>query len=990
MSGYFGGLGGGGFLGGASGGSGFFGGAGGGGGGPTASDPSIVRKLQPDHTIHLRGFDDRGAGASLHSATESSFRVSGVFRDSADFAVLMLWDRDCYFEHFRMKYLPDDLFDGVTLEFDAHFDDGLAALDTEKFPTISQNYLSYIPTTGTPGRVRLFDYAGASPVSGTYTKAQTTVTIAASPAIIYDRVTIWFRNYAFDYLATGGETANDVAAALAAQINAAGMDSTGIEASASGAVITISAKKAGRDGNLLRIYTQSKTATLTATASAEQLAGGSSDATWHFTVPLDAIGIPTTSGETRIRQLWLTFAPELSDGAAYADAEFEATFTNWTVTGANAALKVAGPGSVRIGSRDKWVSYSGATWAEEASNQIGGTGWFYLGFARRASTVGDSVTIRYACQSTHDLYLGTSLYSDRGKWTVSLDGGASTTLDCYLASDVPVVTRRRIRTAVAAGEHTVTLTLAAGTSPSTGDYGYFDYLEAAVPGDVPAAPATYANVAPANDYGTDHSYKLSPQRLLWNYERLGFMGPMNLYVSVFWWNQRVRSGAVFPSASIDFSQTTWPPGYAAFVDIGGQVFGKSVFPADTATSIANHFAQFINGASTGVWASAAGPVLTITNRAIGSAYNFTLSAWQEDDTVPTPIQTALTTSGSLSGGTYGKWIVDPTQSPTINRGARDWLADLLAECAARSREIVLAYSMELLNPPDDPGSGAVWSARYWNGDPVETATGFGTNVTTHCSFTAAPLAYHKDVFLDTADLMDAAGVPVAIQMGEFVWWYFNNASPPTSNPGSNPAKGMAYYDAETAAAAVTALGRPLVRFAWPDDDPSVNSYADANFLRDRLYGYVDALRDHVKATYSAAVIELLLPLDVNYPSQYGRYDLGGRLNHYLHADPRLLNPATAPFDRLKIEGLDFGAGSRDHDKARWAMRFPTAAGSGSWPRANVRYLVPWFNGGCPWPSEFLRASNESVPVINFWAFDHVCLLGWPLPLPVNASDARIN
>ncbi|TAL08395.1 MAG: hypothetical protein EPO02_13000 [Nitrospirae bacterium] len=932
-----------------------------------------VKKLQPNRTMHLRGFDDRGSAAALHATTASSFKVSGVFRDAADFAVLMLWDRDCFFEHQRMKYLPDDLFDGITLEFDAHYA-GLQPLDSIKFPTIAWPYLSYIATTGDPGTVLLFDYAGASPVSGTYTKAQTTVTVAASPAIIYDRVTIWFRNYAFDVIAAGGETASDVAATLVSQINGAGMDDSGIEAEQSGADVIIRAKRPGRDGNLLRIYCQSKTATLTVTPSAEQLAGGSSDATWHYTIPLDGIGIPLTDGETRIRQLWLTFAPELADAAPYADTEFVATFTNWSVSGSNAALKVAGPGSVRIGSRDAWCQYTGSSWVEEASNQPGGTGWYWKGFARRASTVGDKVTIEYHAQATHDLYVGTSLYTDRGKWGVRLDGDTQTSLNCYLATDVPIVTRRQVRSAVAAGAHTVTLTLRAHDSPSSNDYAYFDFLEAAVPGDVPDAPATYSTVSPAVDYDTDHAYKVSPQRMMWAFDRLGFEGPMNLYVGVFWWNQRVRDGAVFPAATIDFSQTTYATGDGVFVDISGQTFGKSVFPADDDVSIAKHFAQFINGASTGVWAESSGAVLTITNRAIGSAYNFTLTAWKE-----TPTHVDLTVSGSLSGGTYGIWIVDPTQTPTINRGAREWLADLLAECATRSREIVLAYSMELLNPPDDPGDGQVWAARLHDGTAVTTATGFGSNVTTHCAFLSKVLDYQKDVFLDTAGLMDAAGVPVHLQAGEFVWWYF---------PGSSPSDthGMAYYDDDTAAAAVVALGRPLATFLHATDDPAVNGYADADFLRDRLHDHLAAIESHVKATYASAVLELLLPLDVNFPSQYGPYGLGGQLNYYLHTDPRLLDPSTAPFDRLKIEGLDFGAGSRDHDKAKWAMRFPID--NGTWPRSSVRYLIPWFNGGCPWPLEFLRAQNEAVPVINFWAFDHLCLLGWPLPLPNNPSDAR--
>ena len=43
--------------------------------------PERIYKLQPDRTIQLRGFDDLGASAALHSATPSSFKVSGVFEN---------------------------------------------------------------------------------------------------------------------------------------------------------------------------------------------------------------------------------------------------------------------------------------------------------------------------------------------------------------------------------------------------------------------------------------------------------------------------------------------------------------------------------------------------------------------------------------------------------------------------------------------------------------------------------------------------------------------------------------------------------------------------------------------------------------------------------------------------------------------------------------------------------------------------------------------
>jgi len=107
-----------------------------------------------------------------------------------------------------------------------------------------------------------------------------------------------------------------------------------------------------------------------------------------------------------------------------------------------------------------------------------------------------------------------------------------------------------------------------------------------------------------------------------------------------------------------------------------------------------------------------------------------------------------------------------------------------------------------------------------------------------------------------AALLAAAGLPVRLQFGEVLWWFQANAS------------GMAFYDAETAAAAVTALGRALATFHTPNDDPSVNGHADTNFLRARLKAYVDAIRTYVLAGYPAAQFELLWPMDVNDPDTY--------------------------------------------------------------------------------------------------------------------------
>ncbi len=80
-----------------------------------------IYKLQPHRTMHLQGFDAYGAGAALWGASDTGFTVSGVFRDAADFAVLVLWDRDDFYGHPRWSYLPDGDFTGLVLDFDITF-----------------------------------------------------------------------------------------------------------------------------------------------------------------------------------------------------------------------------------------------------------------------------------------------------------------------------------------------------------------------------------------------------------------------------------------------------------------------------------------------------------------------------------------------------------------------------------------------------------------------------------------------------------------------------------------------------------------------------------------------------------------------------------------------------------------------------------------------------------------------------------------------------
>ena len=56
-----------------------------------------------------------------------------------------------------------------------------------------------------------------------------------------------------------------------------------------------------------------------------------------------------------------------------------------------------------------------------------------------------------------------------------------------------------------------------------------------------------------------------------------------------------------------------------------------------------------------------------------------------------------------------------------------------------------------------------------------------------------------------------------------------------------------------------------------------------------------------------------------------------------------------------------------------------------WPRDSVRHLVPVFRGGYAWEKEVALAEAAGIPSVNLWAFDHVCIFGWP---PVSGPNGR--
>ena len=106
-----------------------------------------ISKLQPDRTLYLRGFDGFGAAASLCQTSPTGFTVCGVFRDMADFCVLVLYDADNIFEHYSVKYLPDFDLSGMVLSFDLSYQ-GHQPIDSAKFSWIDWAQLDVIDVSG--------------------------------------------------------------------------------------------------------------------------------------------------------------------------------------------------------------------------------------------------------------------------------------------------------------------------------------------------------------------------------------------------------------------------------------------------------------------------------------------------------------------------------------------------------------------------------------------------------------------------------------------------------------------------------------------------------------------------------------------------------------------------------------------------------------------------------------------------------------------------
>ena len=554
-----------------------------------------------------------------------------------------------------------------------------------------------------------------------------------------------------------GSSTAFVAAQLAAQINTSGY----LTAVASGAAITVSAPL-GRDGNGIGLLSMYKTAgsTLlyptgsvsTASGQVAKLTGGADPTSMHVHLDFSAMGLAS------VRQLWLTLAPALNYDSgsvtinpslvAYAPSTFSAVFSNWTVMdpGGVTPLKLAGSGSITVSSSDSWVSRAGPGWAQVA-------GWYVGGYAWQSAHAGDTVTVTYSCQYTHDIYLGTAVSTVGGTFDAAVDGGAVAAVSAYSlqSSASPTSGRRLIAAGVAAGTHAVVLTVASGTC-------LFDFLQAAVLSDPVAPGVTYPSANCACDFDTGATYQIPPARLLWTLSQAGFQGDVDFYAGVFFALKRARNGGSFRQCTVTLSgtigvgnsygvgaDTVWltvgwttqggtvvsgatttganPTGGSS---IGGTVLGAAAYPADTLATLAQRLVDAVNGTFVGIRAA-----LTVTAGQFTITVLSPIDGFSLDVSLSAGASVVLSVSGdvgaltTLAGGNEGTWSVDSSQASPLNKAFVDYLTDFAAEVAAAGQTMTVAFSQELLGAPDANTSAGAWTQRFASGAQVLTDTGFG-------------------------------------------------------------------------------------------------------------------------------------------------------------------------------------------------------------------------------------------------------------------------
>jgi hypothetical protein len=888
-----------------------------------------IEKLRPDRDLQCY-FERPSAIAAMSEANPSGFTVSGTWRQQFDWAVVE-WSRDNVIEHPAMRYLPDGNLSGLTLSY-VESRENCVPLDSTWYPTVDWPYLRvWAERDGSEQlyKVRIRDYAVPADGSTAETAwAEFTLGGTVTPG---DYIELAWLSEHYTIQLFGGQTLEDGATLMADAINGS---SPTVSAVVNGKTVRITWKSAGANGNRIGVYAN------TAGAGTESweprwqtLHGGTSPAAWAITldfanlIDIDNSPVPTNA----VRKMRWTWAADIQPGS-FQRSEFCVRLTEWTVTGAGREYKVAGPGSRRIEDDSSELSFTGS-WAASRGNYSGGS-------ITCSNSMGSSVLLQYSLPRPHMLLLGTRRHATAPSISIGVDD-QPIRVEALAIPGEDVLVRLPIGQ-MTVGAHTVRVT----HNGAIGEALYFDFFEVAIPtADIPRFVPDHV-VTLATDWDTDHSLIVPPERTAWMIDALGFKGRQNHYAGALWFYELCRPGNQYASATIEFQGN---PEFGKFTElsIGPTVISHANLIGDTSASIAKAFEFELNAGSTALWATADGPILQLSARAMGTAGNSnTISIETHSDTF-----IASPESLSLTGGTDGDWLTDLSATPRLNRAVRDWSRFFYRSLKLYSIDVVAAFSMELQHGDSSVQAGI--AQRYPYGEPALLNTpALQTN------FSAASTDFWKEVYLDMAQLMDEAGCTPYLQFGEVQWWYF------PSNGG------MPFYDAYTKARFESTYGHPMHVFEHQNES-SESFPEEAAYLPALIGEFTDAIMDYVLQSYPACRFEVLYPPDVNdfALTRVINFPLGAWLPNRL--------------DCLKTENFTF-TGDRDLNRAQRSIDLPMVLG---FPRSKSSHLVGIWDYTTPWQKEVRRSRAAGVESVVLFALDQFCLIGYRVPLERGARRA---
>lgn len=955
--------------------------------------PEEIHKLSPNRDLQCF-FLTPSAIASMGQASESGFTLSGSWRQQFDWAVVE-WNRDNVYEHPAIRYLPDGDLSGIQLSYQEQRTNCIP-FESNLFPTVDWPYLR-VWAAGSDGIEHVYFVPivlHAAPLLGErYESAAGVLSLDGSPQA-GDRVgvtmpvapaSIGYPEQHYYYEVQPGDSLATIAAGIAAAINASKLDFT---ASSQGASIRIvwygagpSVGLTGANGNRISVYGYTSAgATESWTGPMVTLSGGLFPSTYAVSLNFanlvgyqdqpgtdlsTMVSIPTTN----VRKMRWTWAADLQPGS-FTRTEFQVIVSDWQVTGNNFVWEVAGPGSRRVENDDPAVSFSGNWSLHGPGNYSGGSIQLTQGY-------GDTATFSYFEVGEHYLFLGSRLVTNGASISVSIDGQPVQSFDLALPAEDVLIRLPLGR--VPAGAHIIVVTH--NSSTPDGPYSLFvDFLEICYPSAMLPDVAPQAHLSLATDYDTYHSQALPAERTAWMIQKLGFQGRVNHYMGALWFYELVMPGHVYESATVTFA---WPGttvnGYTELV-VGPASLPMDQLtmirhynlPDDSTETVAMGLANVINQGYTAIWASAAGNVLTITNRQMTPKNPDPTTTLAISITPGTGSFTAALSSATLTGGSAGTPYDDPatdaylypiTQywrtdtSAGINRAARDWSQAFFTALKAYGLDGVASFSTELKNA--DPNAAIGLAQRRADGTPVVVNT-----PAVQTNFAPVSTSFWTQIYLDMATLQMNAAITPYLQFGEVQWWYY-----PWNKEGEPPVS-MPFYDSYTEQQFSAVYGNPIGQILTNDVDPSTYPN-EVVFLPSLIGNHTAAIQAAVRGVYPTSRFEVLYPTDTNATAF-------NQLVNY----PDSWNPVILTC--LKTESFTYTY-ARNLDASLASMQTSAQKGFGNGARS---HLVGIGDATSPWPKEVDLAQSQGMESVVLFALDQYCLVGYPLPPSIQQARSQ--